>query len=295
MHRIPELPQELIETFIDYVRDLQPCPDHGSTPTLKSCTLVCRAWLTRSRRHLFHDIEIKPAPEEIKLSLRRITRDKAIETFGHRLEPLLETAKHPSCLPPEVSSLVKRLVISGDSFTALTSAFDNGFFQKLPFTSLQEIELRDYRLGHRLHVDTLSFSELLKKNPMLQSLHLVSLNFHQEHEFLCMLSALRQHVHFRMLDIRSIYMTDQPSSTSQLDEFPASRNNQQRSPLKVVRIRSPEDVLTERLFLRPDSLFDISKLQELEIMPEETKCLRVLSHCGSLVRLMLDIRVCKSS
>ncbi|THU81705.1 hypothetical protein K435DRAFT_603998, partial [Dendrothele bispora CBS 962.96] len=43
-----DLPQELIDTLIDQVQD---CPH-----TLRSCSLVARLWLPRSRVHLFKRI-----------------------------------------------------------------------------------------------------------------------------------------------------------------------------------------------------------------------------------------------
>ncbi|THU81888.1 hypothetical protein K435DRAFT_692670 [Dendrothele bispora CBS 962.96] len=47
-----DFPQEFVDTVIDQVQD---CPN-----TLKSCSLVARIWLPRSRTHLYRIIVISP-------------------------------------------------------------------------------------------------------------------------------------------------------------------------------------------------------------------------------------------
>ncbi|KAF7365543.1 hypothetical protein MVEN_00427600 [Mycena venus] len=45
-----QLPQELIEVIIDHLAD--------DSTSLKACSLVCRAWVCRSRRHLYKHITL---------------------------------------------------------------------------------------------------------------------------------------------------------------------------------------------------------------------------------------------
>jgi hypothetical protein len=48
----PQLPPELIDRVIDHL--------HNSSSGLRTCALVCRAWLASSRFHLFYTIHIHP-------------------------------------------------------------------------------------------------------------------------------------------------------------------------------------------------------------------------------------------
>jgi hypothetical protein len=65
------LPPELTEHIINYL--------HDSPEDLRSCALVCKAWLAPSRSHLFYKISIHPAP--ILPSCRRLQR--AIQQSPH--------------------------------------------------------------------------------------------------------------------------------------------------------------------------------------------------------------------
>ncbi|KAJ7592165.1 hypothetical protein C8J56DRAFT_781240, partial [Mycena floridula] len=42
---LPQLPLEMVETVIDHL--------HKDVKSLKSCSLVCKAWLKPSRYHIF--------------------------------------------------------------------------------------------------------------------------------------------------------------------------------------------------------------------------------------------------
>lgn len=55
----PTFPQEVVDELIDWVGVSS--VGQGD-PHLRSCSLVARSWVQRSRKHLFHDIELTSAP-----------------------------------------------------------------------------------------------------------------------------------------------------------------------------------------------------------------------------------------
>jgi hypothetical protein len=67
----PRVPPELIEHIIDYL--------HDSPEDLRSCALVCKAWLAPSRFHLFYKISLRQT--NILPSCRRLQR--AIQRSSH--------------------------------------------------------------------------------------------------------------------------------------------------------------------------------------------------------------------
>ncbi|KAK0437689.1 hypothetical protein EV421DRAFT_1827726 [Armillaria borealis] len=71
------IPMELIEEILDRVECLPDTQSHSSegykgwrAATLDSCSLVCRAWLPRSRYHLFGFVHVTPQKLCIFLAAR---------------------------------------------------------------------------------------------------------------------------------------------------------------------------------------------------------------------------------
>jgi hypothetical protein len=62
--RVPELPLEIVELVIGYLKD--------DKRALVNCSLVCRAWLSQSQRLLFHSVELNPRTVTSFVELFRI-------------------------------------------------------------------------------------------------------------------------------------------------------------------------------------------------------------------------------
>ncbi|KAF9646673.1 hypothetical protein BDM02DRAFT_3118316 [Thelephora ganbajun] len=65
--------QEIVDNIIDYVREAS--GGHFRAP-LKSCSLVSKAWLPRSQRHLFHHVRLQ-YEAELKRWCKNITKERA--------------------------------------------------------------------------------------------------------------------------------------------------------------------------------------------------------------------------
>ncbi|KAI0707423.1 hypothetical protein C8Q76DRAFT_749168 [Earliella scabrosa] len=65
---LARLPQEIYDEFLGYLQDDRQC--------LQSCALVCRAWLTRARYHLFRSVALDPSPRSRQfVELARLSPD----------------------------------------------------------------------------------------------------------------------------------------------------------------------------------------------------------------------------
>ncbi|THV00172.1 hypothetical protein K435DRAFT_837445 [Dendrothele bispora CBS 962.96] len=303
-NHIPDLPQELVDTFIDYIHDQQAqssSDDNGvPVPTLKSCALVCKAWLPRARKHLFHTLYIG---RNLIASSRQNARKKGVQN-SKCLGSLLSD---PSCLPPQICSLVRKLVIRNYVLiTSITTEYDNGF-GRLPFTSLQEIELHNNRYAQRIKIDTRSFAELVKKNSQtLEALRLIGLQFRSGREFTDVFKALRDPVQhskrFRSLEIRSLGISnvsdhvDEPSQgvVNPLDT-PTDGHSEETiaAPLELRVLKYCYSSSYTTFFLQSptsEPLFHLTSLQELVLLnPDTLDHLRILEPCkNSLVKLVLS-------
>jgi hypothetical protein len=109
------LPQELMEYVIDFL--------YNDKPTLRACSLVCRAWVAEARVHLFRSIHIQTmkqsgiAPPELTLPLVRKL------TWGPRRAPFTDSRRWCAsldALAPRLShlqslTLVKIIVPNSDA------------------------------------------------------------------------------------------------------------------------------------------------------------------------------------
>jgi len=107
-----ELPQELIDHIINHVDDRD---------SLNACSLVCRQWSARSRKHLFVEIDFASA------DLRRWC----------------------ACIrpgPSGPSSLVENLVLSGWSASPDQSTLPNAIFHLQSFSALRVLMICKWRM-----------------------------------------------------------------------------------------------------------------------------------------------------
>jgi hypothetical protein len=58
-----DLPQELVDKVIDRVWDADDSRSHAAT---KTASLISRAWVNRSQRHLFHNVEFGPFSDKLE-------------------------------------------------------------------------------------------------------------------------------------------------------------------------------------------------------------------------------------
>ncbi|THV00176.1 hypothetical protein K435DRAFT_855018 [Dendrothele bispora CBS 962.96] len=291
-------PQELIDTLIDLIQDLR---QNSNTPqdftsTLKACSLTCKAFLPRARKHLFRELILRTNPRDHYRATDKLS-------FRQRVQFLLDR-DHLTGLSPEVLSLVRKLTVCEGHFT-WADWHTNGErhrllpFGLLPFTALTEIELGSKHARSSYDIDGQSLSMLLRKNLSLEILHLESVAFSKTSETLSVLSSLSHHVNFHSLGLVSVHIQD-ALTLSRIDMPVISCVQQPR--LKNLDFRDPDDRLLGVLFLNPDSIFDISGLQTLDLStqlkpimsqtaPEDGNYPKILSRCpGSLARLCLDVR-----
>ncbi|THV00181.1 hypothetical protein K435DRAFT_964186 [Dendrothele bispora CBS 962.96] len=290
------LPQELIDTLIDWIQDLRQDSSvpQDFTSTLKACSLTCKAFLPQAQKHLFRELILRTNPRD---------HYRATDKFRQRVQPLLDR-DHLTGLSPELLSHVRKLTVCEGHLTQ-TDWHVNGErhwllpFGLLPFTALTEIELgsKNARSSYDSEIDGQSLSMLLRNNSSLETLHLDSVTFRKRSEMLSVLSSLSQHVNFHNLGLISVHIQDALLGI----DMPVI-SCVQRPRLKKLDFRDPDDRLLGVLFLNPDSIFDISGLQTLDLStqlkpimsqtaPEDGNYPKILSRCpGSLTRLCLDVR-----
>jgi len=280
--------------LIDWVQFMRENSDDPLefTSTLQSCSLVCKSFLPRARKYLFHDIIMRSNPG-----------DQTLDRFKQRIQPLLEF--EDSGLSLEVMALVRKLTICEGPFTRTNWVLKDTIhrllpFGQLPFTTLKEIELGSNRARSSYEVDAASLSELLKNNFSLESLRLVGVSLNSRSELIHILSSLSRHTHFHRLGLVSIHI-QQYTDTDVMMDTPFD----DRPRLTTLEYRNPDDRLLDDLFFDPRSLFDISELKELDLSTqmkpiparaseEGGNCSKILAYCPeSLTSLCLDIRDCK--
>ncbi|KAF5332887.1 hypothetical protein D9758_017210 [Tetrapyrgos nigripes] len=148
----PTFPQEIFDQIIDWVAIAQ-----DTIPTLKTCTLVCQAWLDYGRTHLFREMKFplefpKTGTEYISSHIRSpIVREQwkervAVERSVRALKNLvmmMDSAMSESKTSLKPWSLyTRRLTISG--YFPSTLLIENEMLNllSLTFTSLEFLEIR---------------------------------------------------------------------------------------------------------------------------------------------------------
>jgi len=156
-------PGEIFDSIIGWL---------DSTGTLKSCSLVCHAWLPRSRSLLFHTFTFPPAKSQILPSLEKPGAD--IDSLKDEIEEFLADMLR-SCISPPLSLLVQNLTIDGRGRRVILEMINNGGFL-LPFTNLRQLSI--HHCDSEKYVDipahrclqVSAFTTLLQRNSELESL-----------------------------------------------------------------------------------------------------------------------------
>ncbi|KAF9263749.1 hypothetical protein L218DRAFT_987391 [Marasmius fiardii PR-910] len=114
---ISMLPQELVDQIIDHL--------HNDISSLKSCTLVCRAWLPTSRLHLFSKIRLD-IPRTLLDEHHHVSTKRNVESLVHkpcqRLHSLLK--QNPGIIP----HIHELTLVSG---SPISSAIRDGHYHLL--------------------------------------------------------------------------------------------------------------------------------------------------------------------
>src|ERR1700722_9015390 len=129
----PALPTEIQDYILDFL--------HDSRPTLKTCALVCRAWVPTSRYHLFFNITLQYVSRARSLKMLLENPNCTIQSCAHLLACLddtpttMDVAHVLRCLSP--SSLIIQRWSDSDQQTLATFP---------PFPSIEHLTLHVVRL-----------------------------------------------------------------------------------------------------------------------------------------------------
>ncbi len=142
------IPQEIIDDIIDLI---------SSKSDLSSCTLVSRPWLTRSRRNLFAEVNLK---------------DKVVQNQFHSFLTFLTANNNDSLLGPPISGFIKRVSIQNcrslsrarerintDMLRSLLSLLPNlrGLeLSKATLSGVTPVDPADWLVSRPVHLDSLS-------------------------------------------------------------------------------------------------------------------------------------------
>ncbi|KAF8055243.1 hypothetical protein FPV67DRAFT_872953 [Lyophyllum atratum] len=155
---IPTLPQELVDVIIDHLRD--------DRTALATCSVMCKAWLSRSRSHLMADFSISPYDliidaVDIASIFSPYTRNLLLNFYAYSLP-------HEIDLFPSITSLyIMRSEINQGMQYRLSAAF----------TLITHLELRNTRFAA---FDVLA--NLLCSFPRIQTVMLVGCSWLKETE-----------------------------------------------------------------------------------------------------------------
>ncbi|KAF5356547.1 hypothetical protein D9758_008294 [Tetrapyrgos nigripes] len=290
----PEIPQELVEKIIDYT--------HDSLPTLKSCSLVSHAWVSRARFHIFCDIVMAYPQRQGPFW----TRDEYLEaqaTIYRRLECLAHITSATRILP-SMPQLTHNLVIDATIPEKVPELFPSLH----PFRALRHLSIYDRRqptdfaFPPEIFPDTPEglnpepLRSFLEKLPDLRSIKLRGL-------FILDVGTLFrvfQGIHLPQLKQLTLQCFDfyvhhaYDDSVTKLKEcgHPIHPN---RTKLEVLNLEV--DVLRRQAFFKflmhPTFPLDISALQTLVIAPifdDLENYAPLFIHCGSsLSRLIISL------
>ncbi|KAF5358641.1 hypothetical protein D9758_007700 [Tetrapyrgos nigripes] len=203
----------------------------------------------------------------------------------------------------------KKLTICEGPFTHTPWVVNDATFRllpyaQLPFTNLKELELGSFRARSSYEIDNASLSHFLKKNPMLETLTLIGISFNHLTEPLELLSSLEEHASFHTLGLISLLFKD-PFGRFETTDFLSGRpadGHLSQPRLRALTFQNPDDRILDALFVQPNSVFDLSELEVLDLstnLPtqdfedeEERGQDSWIPACcrSSLVQLDLDIR-----
>ncbi|KAK7439788.1 hypothetical protein VKT23_017363 [Stygiomarasmius scandens] len=269
---IPELPQELIDIIIDYAAQT-------SVPTLKSCSLVCHAWLPRARAHIFREISLPFIREQ------GVSYEQLIAKMRSSLQCLADmSAASPSPSLsrsfhfPSIADLAQSLVLP----PKLPHFVPDTFFLLHPFTSLRHIAVTGEfgMLVAVTFVESESFSTFLERNSgSLETLKLRGITFNKVVDLVRLLTSLDL-PKLRQLTLQWFQFLSDPTvqandvrnfMDSELNPFSSSSPMQRKCKLKLDTLNIELDILQREAFFEflthQNSPLDLTCLKTLIIAP----------------------------
>lgn len=264
------LPQELIDSVIDHC--------HDSRPTLKTCAVICKAWLSPSRSHLFHTITLHPPPKpKRKAVVKRITD-------AQRLFRMLQFS-------PQIVPYIRDLSIcegmAGREWIAqektlpvLLSTFKNIQSFKFEREASMQISWMD------LPTDVQDALAGILASPTLLELSLVGLVFDSPVDLHWMLKACKT---LRVLQVNHLLLRDGSSELL----LPGIRERQQRAPLDILEVGPRTSTALIDSLLHPESTINVSSVRKLSMavsghFADFAKLLRSMSSIESLEIILMN-------
>lgn len=169
MPNTSRLPTELTDEIIGYL--------HTDRPALRTCTLVCKTWLPRSRHFLVGYLKLKPSNSGLFFRLI----DSPLSTITSHVHSLHIQREYGGGGPLWFKDLLPRLIIFADTVTSITLTLANFLTMEAEstyefwssFRSLEHLGLMQCRF-----ISFAQLAGLLCACPELQRLSLTSLSWH---------------------------------------------------------------------------------------------------------------------
>jgi hypothetical protein len=174
-----KVPQELVHQIIDDVAQMQ---QTGVTSTLVSCSLTCRAWLPRSRYHLFHNVSLADQRNS---------------------ETILKLLKSKSRLG-SIAPYVRCLFVVGYGVWA-EPWFNNALQRLTVLTALESLHIQS---NHFESLGNAAITKIFSSFIQLKTMRLDCCSFSSSDQLSLILSAI---AHLQYLELR--YVELKPSST----------------------------------------------------------------------------------
>ncbi|KAF8171172.1 hypothetical protein K438DRAFT_199655 [Mycena galopus ATCC 62051] len=252
------IPQELCDTIIDTLHE-----DHDSLGDLKSCSLVCRSFVTRAQSHIFSTISVGRAPHEghfdriLQASwLARLARFNALIGSSPRLLGYVRTLDIESCETGEIIILLAQI----------------------PWSRVHTVWIRD--IPDRTPGLVLDSVHVLVAIPSLRKLTLESLLW--KSWTADVLHAILAHCTVELQSLELWFHTLEPGSSL----FPplASPSTSSRSKIRELTLwRSPS---IAELLNDPACSFDLSALRQIRCVGINAGLNALLRRSGATVRTL---------
>jgi hypothetical protein len=159
---MPQFPLEVIEHIIDYF--------HNSRSNLRTCALVCKAWVAPSRYHLFHTVKVGPHVSARRRVYRAIRKSPSLAVYIREffLSFLDRKAGKIALELLPLSTSLRNLGLFNTNWTSLEPEIRNSIRRALALPTLTRLELIDVTFDKREH-----FEDLLR--PHLRRLVVIGL------------------------------------------------------------------------------------------------------------------------
>jgi len=235
------LPQELIDSIIDYC--------HDDPPTLKTCALVCKAWLPSSRSHIFQSISLRPPAKPTRNSLF-VKRD----TDSQRLLRMLRSSP---VIAPYIHDLSVCEGMVGREWIAQERTLP------LLLRMLKKTQRFQLERSASMQISWIDLPKSLQEaiggilaSPSLVELSLVGLVFDHPTSLHSMLQACQS---LRVLQANHLLLRDGSMLAVGLCK------KEQRAPLDILAVGPRTSTALIDCLLHPESTIDVTTIRKLSI------------------------------